>query len=157
MLACQWRLCDEQNLCWRMHMPAYASERQNEARGELLYTTHCTACHTSQVHWREQKLATDCGSLVTQLRCWHSISGLNWSENEIADKANNTTFASTSACRAMRLLLTATILRMFISPCAMPSMLQNASLKIMRAKFAAISRPTSQNLRMKKIIYFRSK
>lgn len=70
-----------------VHTLAYASEKQSEARAELLYATHCTACHTSQVHWREQKLVSDWSSLVTQVRRWQSISGLNWSESEIADVA----------------------------------------------------------------------
>lgn len=68
-----------------MHTLAYANEKQSEARGELLYSTHCTACHTSQVHWREQKLVTDWNSLVEQVRRWQYATGLSWSEEEIAD------------------------------------------------------------------------
>ena len=77
-----------------VHTLAYASEKQSEARAELLYATHCTACHTSQVHWREQKLVTDWNSLVTQVRRWQLVSGLRWSEEEITDVAHylNVTF-----------------------------------------------------------------
>lgn len=61
----------------------------NEARGQLLYSTHCTACHTTQMHWRENKLATDWASLVAQVRRWQYISGYGWSEDEINDVSNH--------------------------------------------------------------------
>lgn len=64
---------------------ACASEKYNEARGQLLYTTHCNACHTAQIHWRQQKLVTDWESLVVQVRRWQYISGLGWSEDEVQD------------------------------------------------------------------------
>lgn len=70
-----------------VHTLTYAQGKQIETRGELLYSTHCNACHTAQVHWREQKLATDWNSLVTQVRRWQNISGLRWSEGEITDVA----------------------------------------------------------------------
>jgi len=41
-----------------------------DQRGELLYTTYCIGCHTTQIHWREKKLATDWGSLRYQVRRW---------------------------------------------------------------------------------------
>jgi len=28
-------------------------------RGQLLYTTHCIACHDQRMHWRDQRHATD--------------------------------------------------------------------------------------------------
>jgi mono/diheme cytochrome c family protein len=67
----------------------YAQVELSETRGQLLYSTHCSACHTSQVHWREQKLVRDWRSLVAQVRRWQSISGLNWSEDEIVDVAHH--------------------------------------------------------------------
>ena len=43
---------------------AVAAEPARDAsRGELLYSKHCIACHTAQVHWRDKKLATDWKSL----------------------------------------------------------------------------------------------
>jgi mono/diheme cytochrome c family protein len=57
------------------------------SRGELLYATHCAACHTAQVHWRQKKLATDWASLNAQVRRWAGNAGLGWSEEEIADVA----------------------------------------------------------------------
>lgn len=69
-------------------MEAHAQLNCGELRGELLYTTHCNACHTYEVHWRKQKLATDWSSLVTQVRRWQASVGLNWSDEEISDVAS---------------------------------------------------------------------
>jgi len=41
-----------------------------DSRGELLYSTYCIGCHTTQVHWRAKRLATDWGSLRSQVRRW---------------------------------------------------------------------------------------
>jgi mono/diheme cytochrome c family protein len=57
------------------------------ARGELLYQTHCIGCHGVQVHWRDRKLAADWPSLQAQVRRWQEASGLAWSDAEIADVA----------------------------------------------------------------------
>lgn len=57
------------------------------ARGELLYSTHCIACHSREIHWRQKKLATDWASLSAQVRRWAGNSGLGWSDDEIADVA----------------------------------------------------------------------
>ena len=55
------------------------------SRGELLYTTHCIACHTTQVHWRDRRLVTDFSSLVAQVGRWQKNTGLDWSSEEILD------------------------------------------------------------------------
>ena len=55
------------------------------SRGELLYTTHCIGCHSSQMHWRDKKLATDWASLKAQVARWQTNTGLGWSDEEIAD------------------------------------------------------------------------
>ena len=52
-------------------------------RGELLYSTHCDACHTRQVHWREKKVATNWGSLVTEVRRWQANAKLAWSTDDV--------------------------------------------------------------------------
>ena len=56
-------------------------------RGELLYTTHCIACHNTQVHWREKKLVNDWTSLQSEIRRWQEISGLGWSKKDIEEVA----------------------------------------------------------------------
>ena len=58
-------------------------------RGELLYSTHCIACHDTQVHWREKKLVTDWASLQSQVQRWQGISGLGWNNEDIGDVARH--------------------------------------------------------------------
>lgn len=60
---------------------------RDAARGELLYTTHCIACHRIQVHWRQKKLVTDWRSLQSEVRRWQVISGLGWNSEDIAEVA----------------------------------------------------------------------
>lgn len=57
------------------------------SRGQLLYGNHCIACHNTQMHWRDQKLATDWASLKVQVRRWQGAAQLNWSEDDIDDVA----------------------------------------------------------------------
>jgi mono/diheme cytochrome c family protein len=54
------------------------------ARGQLLYETHCVACHDRQMHWREQRLATDWTSLLAQVRAWQGREQLGWNDEDIA-------------------------------------------------------------------------
>ena len=61
--------------------------RRDATRGQLLYSTHCIACHGAQMHWRDKRLAVDRPSLLGQVRRWAQMSGLAWGENEIADVA----------------------------------------------------------------------
>ena len=70
-------------LAWNF---AAADERpvRDVGRGELLYSTHCVACHDTQVHWREQKLVTDWRSLQTEVSRWQEISGLGWGDEDVA-------------------------------------------------------------------------
>lgn len=70
-------------------MPSYVFAQQlpNESRGELLYAVQCNACHTTEVHWREQKLATDWNSLKVQIRRWQTNMNLGWSDEDIIDVA----------------------------------------------------------------------
>ena len=52
-------------------------------RGELLYTTHCIACHTTQAHWRNDRLATDWTSLKFEVRRWQMNIALGWKEDDV--------------------------------------------------------------------------
>lgn len=58
-------------------------------RGELLYTTHCIACHDTQMHWRERRLATDWASLRAQVRRWQGAAHLGWSDDDILEVARH--------------------------------------------------------------------
>lgn len=54
-----------------------------QSRGELLYATHCIACHTTQVHWRDWRLAKDWTGLQAQVVRWQAAGSLNWSDEDI--------------------------------------------------------------------------
>lgn len=56
-----------------------------ETRGELLYNTHCVTCHTTQMHWRNERQAFNWDSLKFQVRRWQSNADLGWNESDIAD------------------------------------------------------------------------
>lgn len=58
-----------------------------QARGELLYSNHCGACHTAQMHWRAARAATDWSSLVAQVRRWQGVASLGWSDDDVDDVA----------------------------------------------------------------------
>lgn len=66
---------------------ATAQPVDNPNRGQLLYATHCVACHSAKMHWRANKHATDWASLRAQVRRWQAIQGLGWSDSDIDDVA----------------------------------------------------------------------
>ncbi len=59
--------------------------RADAARGALLYDNHCIACHSTQMHWRDQRLAKDWTSLRALVRRWQGAAQLNWSDEELED------------------------------------------------------------------------
>ena len=65
--------------------PAGVNAQQEKAisRGELLYATHCIACHNTEIYWRDKQLATDWLSLKAQVRRWQNIEGLGWRDDDI--------------------------------------------------------------------------
>lgn len=71
-----------------------APAAQAQSRGELLYTTHCIACHTTQMHWRDQRAASDWPRLKAQVRRWQGATSLAWSDSDILEVARylNDTF-----------------------------------------------------------------
>ena len=66
---------------------AFVAGAQAESRGELLYATHCIACHTTQMHWRDQRIATDWIRLKAEVRRWQRTAALNWGEADIVEVA----------------------------------------------------------------------
>jgi hypothetical protein len=71
-----------------IYVPVYAEKINNASRGELLYAKNCNVCHTSKVHWRDQKQVKNWDGILVQVRRWQSTLGLNWSEEKILDVAN---------------------------------------------------------------------
>jgi len=70
-------------LMFGVALVAGQGSRTDAPPGELLYATYCVGCHTTQVHWREKRLATDWTSLKTQVRRWQKNSGLDLGEDDI--------------------------------------------------------------------------
>jgi mono/diheme cytochrome c family protein len=70
-----------------MLLPALAAAQSNApppaSRGQLLYDTHCIACHNEQVHWRDRKLVKDWPTLVAEVRRWQEAARLGWKEPDI--------------------------------------------------------------------------
>jgi mono/diheme cytochrome c family protein len=55
--------------------------------GALLYETYCVSCHTTQIHWRDRKLARDYASLGRQVTRWQANVGVQWSAEDIDEVA----------------------------------------------------------------------
>jgi mono/diheme cytochrome c family protein len=60
-----------------------SSQAASEERGTLLYDTHCIACHTTEAHWRDKKLARNWKGLLEQVTIWQANANLGWSEQDI--------------------------------------------------------------------------
>jgi mono/diheme cytochrome c family protein len=78
VVACLFALVPLQGMAAPPEAPA-------PTRGELLYTTHCIACHSTQMHWRDQRLASDWASLQAQVRRWQGVAKLGWTEDDILE------------------------------------------------------------------------
>lgn len=95
--------------CWLMVMGLMGSavRAQSPTRGELLYSTHCVACHNTQMHWRDKKLATTWDTLKAQVRHWQGVARLEWGEAEIEDVTrhlNETIYRYPEPARVGRLM-----------------------------------------------------
>lgn len=64
--------------------PAPAQANPVAGRGELLYDTHCRACHSEQLHWRDRRAASDWTRLKQEVSRWQEAARLGWSEADIA-------------------------------------------------------------------------
>jgi len=57
----------------------------NAERGRLLYENHCTSCHTSTAHVRDQRKTKTPAELRAWILRWSGELKLNWSEDELTD------------------------------------------------------------------------
>lgn len=62
---------------------AAAAQGPETSRGQLLYSTHCIECHSTQMHWRAARLARDWDTLKAQVRRWQGEAQLGWGEPEV--------------------------------------------------------------------------
>src|SRR4051794_34624473 len=63
--------------------PPQAQAESPASRGQLLYANHCVECHSTQMHWRDKRLATDWASLQAWVRRWQAEASLQWSDEDI--------------------------------------------------------------------------
>ena len=63
--------------------PAPATLAQAPTRGALLYDTHCSGCHTTQMHWRDRRVVRDWAGLVDQVAQWAARERLGWGAESI--------------------------------------------------------------------------
>ena len=56
-----------------------------QSRGELLYTTHCISCHTTEMHWRDKRSASNWAGLKVQVRRWQGAASLAWSDDDVLE------------------------------------------------------------------------
>jgi hypothetical protein len=60
-----------------------------QTRGEMLYATHCVACHTTQMHWRDKRAAVDWPSLRAQVHQWQAAAQLGWDDGDVEQVARH--------------------------------------------------------------------
>ena len=56
-----------------------------QSRGELLYATHCIGCHTTEMHWRDNRSVDSWTKLKVQVRRWQAASSLAWNDSDILE------------------------------------------------------------------------
>lgn len=61
------------------------SPAPDTSRGRLLYENHCIECHSTQMHWRDKRLATNWESLRAWVRQWQQQALLGWTDDDITD------------------------------------------------------------------------
>jgi hypothetical protein len=66
--------------------PARADDAE---RGRLLYETHCIACHSTQMHWRDNRRVSDWASLLAQVQLWQAREQLAWTEADVRSVAQH--------------------------------------------------------------------
>jgi hypothetical protein len=71
--------CDKQS----MVPVTRAAAQTGDDTGQLLYETHCVACHGEEIHWRDKRLAKDWDSLLIQVEHWQASMHLLWRQDEI--------------------------------------------------------------------------
>lgn len=54
-------------------------------RGQQLYENHCTGCHESNAHIREDRKARTQADIRTQIVRWRGVLELSWSNREVDD------------------------------------------------------------------------
>jgi hypothetical protein len=69
--------------------PLQAQTAPSPTRGELLYATHCVACHDTQKHWRDNRVVRDWDGLIGQVRQWQRTLQLQWTDADMTEVARH--------------------------------------------------------------------
>lgn len=59
------------------------TSEMDKPRGQLLYETHCSACHDTSVHKRNPRKAESIGKIKYWVTRWSNELKLNWSSSDI--------------------------------------------------------------------------
>lgn len=59
------------------------------SRGEMLYSLHCIACHSREIHWRDQRVVRNWAGLVAEVARWQAIDRLGWDRQDIEATAGH--------------------------------------------------------------------
>jgi hypothetical protein len=77
------------SVAWLAAAAASGQTASPPSRGQLLYDTHCLACHSAQMHWREGRVVRDWASLVAQVSAWQDRERLQWPADDILQVARH--------------------------------------------------------------------
>ena len=55
----------------------------------MLYSTFCVSCHTTQMHWRDKKVARDLPGLRVQVQRWQTNVGQKWDRADVEEVVNH--------------------------------------------------------------------
>jgi mono/diheme cytochrome c family protein len=67
-------------------LPAEGQAADTE-RGKMLYENHCTSCHESVLHIREDRRAKALGEIYWQTTRWSVTQQLEWRYDDVRDVA----------------------------------------------------------------------
>lgn len=62
-----------------------SASSQDAWRGRLLHENHCTSCHTSTLHLRENRAATNRAEVKAFIERWVKTQNLVWTDEDKAD------------------------------------------------------------------------
>ena len=68
-----------------LSVPSATAQLIEAQRGQLLYESACTECHTQSVHSRQSRVAKTFEEVREFVARWSAASGLRWNEQQIHD------------------------------------------------------------------------
>ena len=62
-----------------------AAQSANPERGRMLHENHCTSCHESTIHIRDEPKAKSIADINYQIMRWQNVLSLQWTTEEVED------------------------------------------------------------------------